>query len=410
MLGGRPRQASRVGIRANISFFASRFSVGGRGPVLVRSSLPRWPTSSLPTSSTLFASCCSAVIRMAANDLLRRRQRDKLHFKCNICKEGPKEIQEKQSGLCNDHISDGRILMHGDNRSRRTMISCNGRRLPTILFVRVHARVPCTGLDLPRWRKRQRQLRHIDSIEVGVLVVTLDSSRSPVAPLSCPSNRDSVGFDLLTASSTPISRIASNMEVAPSRSSSSPVLLPHPLPLPDEGDCGACGRCRRVIAVSGCGREKRWKGLEGRREKKDSRAEIEGITSAPRGEQCHAHTIHGGGDSAWGRGTLVGSNACGRDRRLAERRGGACRIAAHREELPAGEGVLHACSDGDIERVTADEPLPVLAAVTLPLCYRKVREEEEMKERGGAPPYVGAHTRATQQQQRNGLSHPKEEI
>uniref|UniRef100_A0A0E0D796 mitogen-activated protein kinase kinase kinase n=1 Tax=Oryza meridionalis TaxID=40149 RepID=A0A0E0D796_9ORYZ len=91
---------------------------------------------------------------------------------------------------------------------------------------------------------RQRRLRHVDDIEVGVSALGLDSSPSPAAPSSCPSSRDSVGFGLLTASSTPISRTASNMEVAPPRSSSSPVLLPHPLPLPDEGDspCRGSGR------------------------------------------------------------------------------------------------------------------------------------------------------------------------
>uniref|UniRef100_A0A0E0GU67 mitogen-activated protein kinase kinase kinase n=1 Tax=Oryza nivara TaxID=4536 RepID=A0A0E0GU67_ORYNI len=91
---------------------------------------------------------------------------------------------------------------------------------------------------------RQRRLRHVDYIEVGVSALGLDSSPSPAAPSSCPSSRDSVGFGLLTASSTPISRTASNMEVAPPRSSSSPVLLPHPLPLPDEGDspCRGSGR------------------------------------------------------------------------------------------------------------------------------------------------------------------------
>uniref|UniRef100_A0A0E0GU68 mitogen-activated protein kinase kinase kinase n=1 Tax=Oryza nivara TaxID=4536 RepID=A0A0E0GU68_ORYNI len=89
-----------------------------------------------------------------------------------------------------------------------------------------------------------RRLRHVDYIEVGVSALGLDSSPSPAAPSSCPSSRDSVGFGLLTASSTPISRTASNMEVAPPRSSSSPVLLPHPLPLPDEGDspCRGSGR------------------------------------------------------------------------------------------------------------------------------------------------------------------------
>ncbi|XP_006650640.2 mitogen-activated protein kinase kinase kinase 5-like [Oryza brachyantha] len=83
---------------------------------------------------------------------------------------------------------------------------------------------------------RQRRLRHVDDIEVGVSAIGLDSSASSAAPSSCPSRRDYVGFGLVTASSTPISRTPSNMEVAPPRSSSSPVLLPHPLPLPDEGD------------------------------------------------------------------------------------------------------------------------------------------------------------------------------
>ncbi|KAF0888370.1 hypothetical protein E2562_014192 [Oryza meyeriana var. granulata] len=92
---------------------------------------------------------------------------------------------------------------------------------------------------------RQRRLRHVDDIEVGVSALGLDAaSSSPAAPSSCPSKRDSAGFGLVTASSTPISRTPSNMEVAPPRSSSSPVLLPHPLPLPDEGDspCRGSGR------------------------------------------------------------------------------------------------------------------------------------------------------------------------
>ncbi|KAL5210759.1 hypothetical protein ABZP36_006382 [Zizania latifolia] len=101
------------------------------------------------------------------------------------------------------------------------------------------------GSDPQARLTRQRRLRHVDDIEVGVSALGLDASPSPAAPSSCPpSRRDSVGFGLLTASSTPISRTPSNMEVAPPRSSSSPVLLLHKLPLPDEGDstCRGSGR------------------------------------------------------------------------------------------------------------------------------------------------------------------------
>ncbi|KAG8098289.1 hypothetical protein GUJ93_ZPchr0013g34314 [Zizania palustris] len=101
------------------------------------------------------------------------------------------------------------------------------------------------GSDQQARLTRQRRLRHVDDIEVGVSALGLDASPSPAAPSSCPpSRRDSVGSGLLTASSTPISRTPSNMEVAPPRSSSSPVLLLHKLPLPDEGDspCRGSGR------------------------------------------------------------------------------------------------------------------------------------------------------------------------
>lgn len=54
-----------------------------------------------------------------------------------------------------------------------------------------------------------------------------------------------------TVSSTPVSRSPSNLDSVPLRSSSSPVLLPHPLPLPDHshnnGVCAAgsaCPSCR----------------------------------------------------------------------------------------------------------------------------------------------------------------------
>lgn len=56
--------------------------------------------------------------------LLNPRDMGKLHLKHNICK-GPKKIQKKQSGICNNHIGDGQILVHDKGRSRRTIVSCN---------------------------------------------------------------------------------------------------------------------------------------------------------------------------------------------------------------------------------------------------------------------------------------------
>ncbi|XP_062212500.1 mitogen-activated protein kinase kinase kinase 5-like isoform X2 [Phragmites australis] len=83
---------------------------------------------------------------------------------------------------------------------------------------------------------RARRMRYVvDDLEVGVSALGLDA----------PATRDaSAGFALATASSTPISRSPSNMEVAPARSSSTPVLLTHPLPLPGEGEspCRGPGR------------------------------------------------------------------------------------------------------------------------------------------------------------------------
>lgn len=75
----------------------------------------------------------------------------------------------------------------------------------------------------------------VDDLEVGVSALGVDS----------PARRDAAaGFALETVSSAPISWSPSNMEVAPARSSSTPVLLPHPLPLPGEGEspCRGPGR------------------------------------------------------------------------------------------------------------------------------------------------------------------------
>lgn len=81
----------------------------------------------------------------------------------------------------------------------------------------------------------------VDDLEVGVSALGVDS----------PVRRDAAaGFGLATVSSTPISKSPSNMEVAPARPSSTPVLLPHPLPLPDEGEstCRGPGRLLRSAA------------------------------------------------------------------------------------------------------------------------------------------------------------------
>ncbi|XP_062214493.1 mitogen-activated protein kinase kinase kinase 5-like isoform X2 [Phragmites australis] len=84
------------------------------------------------------------------------------------------------------------------------------------------------GSELQPRLVRARPMRYVvGDLEVGVSALGLDA----------PAGRGaSARFGLATASSTPISRSPSNMEVAPTRSSSTPVLLPHPLPLPGEGD------------------------------------------------------------------------------------------------------------------------------------------------------------------------------
>ncbi len=51
----------------------------------------------------------------------------KLHFNLEICKEGPRKKQKKQSGpsLCHVHNNDGWIDARvDDNRSREAMASC----------------------------------------------------------------------------------------------------------------------------------------------------------------------------------------------------------------------------------------------------------------------------------------------
>ncbi|KAF8709874.1 hypothetical protein HU200_029587 [Digitaria exilis] len=81
-----------------------------------------------------------------------------------------------------------------------------------------------SGEPQPRLSRAPRVRYVVDDLEVGVGV---DS----------PASRDAAaGFGLATVSSTPISRSPSNMEVAPARSSSTPVSLAHRLPLPGEGE------------------------------------------------------------------------------------------------------------------------------------------------------------------------------
>ncbi|CAL4936121.1 unnamed protein product [Urochloa decumbens] len=75
----------------------------------------------------------------------------------------------------------------------------------------------------------------VDDLDVGV----------PAIGVNSPARTDAAaGFGLATVSSTPISRSPSNMEVAPARSSSTPMPLAHPLPLPGEGEspCRGPGR------------------------------------------------------------------------------------------------------------------------------------------------------------------------
>ncbi|TVU44852.1 hypothetical protein EJB05_04313 [Eragrostis curvula] len=93
-----------------------------------------------------------------------------------------------------------------------------------------------SGESQPKLIRTPRLRYVVDDFEVGSSGLGLDAD---------PARRESAGgFALATASSTPISRSPSNMEVAPARSSSTPVLLPHPLPLPGEGEwpCRGPGR------------------------------------------------------------------------------------------------------------------------------------------------------------------------
>ncbi|OEL22826.1 Mitogen-activated protein kinase kinase kinase YODA [Dichanthelium oligosanthes] len=89
-----------------------------------------------------------------------------------------------------------------------------------------------SGEPQPRLSRARRTRYIVDDLDVGVAALGVDS----------PARRDAAaGFGLATVSSTPISRSPSNMEVAPARSSSTPVLLPHPLPLPDDGESSCRG-------------------------------------------------------------------------------------------------------------------------------------------------------------------------
>ncbi|KAG2545664.1 hypothetical protein PVAP13_9KG223841 [Panicum virgatum] len=92
-----------------------------------------------------------------------------------------------------------------------------------------------SGEPQPRLSRARRMRYVVDDLEVGVPAIGVDpTARRDVA----------AGFGLATAKSTPISRSPSNMEVAPARSSSTPMLLPHPLPLPGDGEpsCRGPGR------------------------------------------------------------------------------------------------------------------------------------------------------------------------
>nr|UBY07129.1 NBS-LRR disease resistance protein [Dasypyrum villosum] len=84
---------------------------------------------------------------------------------------------------------------------------------------------------------RQRRLRHVEDIEVGVSELRLDDSLAADARSSSyPARRRVIWSGLTSASSAPISSSQSSMEVGPARSSSKPMPLPHPLPLPHEDD------------------------------------------------------------------------------------------------------------------------------------------------------------------------------
>ncbi|KAK3149245.1 hypothetical protein QOZ80_3AG0214830 [Eleusine coracana subsp. coracana] len=86
----------------------------------------------------------------------------------------------------------------------------------------------------PKLVRTPRMRYVVDDSEVGPSGLGLDAD---------PARRESAGgFALATASSTPISRSPSNMEVAPLRSSSTPLLLPLPLPGEGELSCRVSGR------------------------------------------------------------------------------------------------------------------------------------------------------------------------
>ncbi|CAN6309211.1 unnamed protein product [Urochloa humidicola] len=92
-----------------------------------------------------------------------------------------------------------------------------------------------SGEPQPRLSRARRMRYVVDDLDVGVPAIGVDS----------PARTDAkAGFGLGTVSSTPISRSPSNMEVAPARSSSTPMPLAHRLPLPGEGEslCRGPGR------------------------------------------------------------------------------------------------------------------------------------------------------------------------
>ncbi|XP_047092592.1 mitogen-activated protein kinase kinase kinase 5-like isoform X1 [Lolium rigidum] len=97
-------------------------------------------------------------------------------------------------------------------------------------------------LHQPRLTRAPR-LRHVDDIEVGASGLRMDDSPTSAPSSSYPARRDALWSGLATASSTPISRLPSNMDVAPARSASTP-LMPRPLPLPHGEDpmCRGPGR------------------------------------------------------------------------------------------------------------------------------------------------------------------------
>ncbi|WOL07804.1 mitogen-activated protein kinase kinase kinase YODA [Canna indica] len=81
---------------------------------------------------------------------------------------------------------------------------------------------PWSRREAPRRLTRQRKLRHLTDLDIEAL-----SLEDPA---------DSYVF----TSSTPVSRTSSNLDAVPTRSESSPMLLPRPLPLPEDAAALTC--------------------------------------------------------------------------------------------------------------------------------------------------------------------------